>query len=867
MRIASSSPRLCLLGLCLLLAPAALAQNTTPLFVTANPGGGSSDALQRVAPNLSATTATFNTFGLISSIESIAFGGDDAFITFDAVPGRGGILIADDVGMETTGRMLEVGDRLIYGDMTGLVAPKGLIVMPSINGFLVADFGAGDLKAFSTLSSGNTAPLFTVGDLGTTMGGMARKPWDVAYDVAGDRLFVAGTDGVVAVFDAFSTTAGAGGPSRTITPTDGTGKISVNLHGIAYSAGSDYLLLSDVGSAASPTDGQIFVIANAATASGMTAVRYSNGGNNTALGNPVDVAFDGTSLFVAEKSNSMVQRYDDILTRTGMENAAPNASTAAQNAESVDFTSSGVLFATANPAGRDMDAALRLAGDLSGTTATFDGIGIFTSIESVSVTPVGTAALTFDGRTGGGFFYIDDLNTMMMGEPVGLGDGFVYGSMTGLVAPKGLVGVPAIAWMLIADVGASDIKAFPWLGMGNIAPTFTVSNLGMTATGSPRAVWDIAYDALNDRLYGAGTDGVVVVFDQFALTQGASGPSRTITPTDGTGKISVNLHGIEYIGGLLDLLLLTDVGSAASATDGQLFTIANASTADGPTAVRYRNGGSNTMLGNPVDVATDGRDAYVAEKSNSLLLRFDSIQSLMGMANTAPDAMVAIQNAESVTFASMMSAACADPSTAPSYAGGYVLNSAGTRAFVQVTVPQGGTRFMFYNTVNLNVGSPEMNAESGMVLTGFTRTGMTFDFAPAASPMQVFFPITTAGGGTGISFFLRVTDTCGRVVDVDPAFTITGVEGDDLSGFALAQSSPNPTAGAATIRFSLDRAAEVRLRVFDVLGREVARLVDETREAGAHSVRFGGEALPAGLYVYRLEAGGRTLTRTLTLAH
>lgn len=209
---------------------------------------------------------------------------------------------------------------------------------------------------------------------------------------------------------------------------------------------------------------------------------------------------------------------------------------------------------------------------------------------------------------------------------------------------------------------------------------------------------------------------------------------------------------------------------------------------------------------------------------------------------------------------------CTDPLTAPSYAGGYVLNSAQSRAFVAVAAPAGATRFEFYNTTNLNVGNPEADAESMMLLAGLTRSGLTFDFSAGSEPDAAFFPITTAGAGTGVSFFLRVTDTCGRTVDVDPSFAVTGVAQETMTGLDLAGAQPNPTSGEATIRFSLEEAAAARLAVYDVLGREVAVLVDEQMEAGAHEAHLNGASLPAGLYVYRLTANGRARSGTLTVA-
>lgn len=67
---------------------------------------------------------------------------------------------------------------------------------------------------------------------------------------------------------------------------------------------------------------------------------------------------------------------------------------------------------------------------------------------------------------------------------------------------------------------------------------------------------------------------------------------------------------------------------------------------------------------------------------------------------------------------------------------------------------------------------------------------------------------------------------------------------------------PNPTAGGATLAYDLVAPAQVELAVFDVLGREVARL-DADGEAGPHRVALDAGALPAGVYVARLSIGGR----------
>ena len=87
---------------------------------------------------------------------------------------------------------------------------------------------------------------------------------------------------------------------------------------------------------------------------------------------------------------------------------------------------------------------------------------------------------------------------------------------------------------------------------------------------------------------------------------------------------------------------------------------------------------------------------------------------------------------------------------------------------------------------------------------------------------------------------------------------------------ALAPVSPNPVRGAAAFRFSLPRAGGVELSVFDTQGRLVSRVTDGERPAGEHVVNWNGRgasgrALPGGLYMVRLRAGGRDLVERFVM--
>jgi hypothetical protein len=87
--------------------------------------------------------------------------------------------------------------------------------------------------------------------------------------------------------------------------------------------------------------------------------------------------------------------------------------------------------------------------------------------------------------------------------------------------------------------------------------------------------------------------------------------------------------------------------------------------------------------------------------------------------------------------------------------------------------------------------------------------------------------------------------------------------------FVLHQNYPNPFNPATTIRYSIPKANHVQLKVYDVLGREIATLVDQQQQAGVYSVSFSsrGLSLTSGIYLYRLTSGNVSETRKLILAN
>ena len=84
------------------------------------------------------------------------------------------------------------------------------------------------------------------------------------------------------------------------------------------------------------------------------------------------------------------------------------------------------------------------------------------------------------------------------------------------------------------------------------------------------------------------------------------------------------------------------------------------------------------------------------------------------------------------------------------------------------------------------------------------------------------------------------------------------------SHFRLEANYPNPFNAGTVIRFTLARQARVSLRIFDILGRQVAALLEnEPRQSGTYSVRFDASDLPSGVYVYQLRAGDRAVSKKM----
>ncbi len=168
------------------------------------------------------------------------------------------------------------------------------------------------------------------------------------------------------------------------------------------------------------------------------------------------------------------------------------------------------------------------------------------------------------------------------------------------------------------------------------------------------------------------------------------------------------------------------------------------------------------------------------------------------------------------------------------------------------------------------------------IAAGFLMVGLS----PAAgiAQTQITHQVISSGGTTMANGSHRLHGTVGQITIGSSAnsshalhsgfwaqveVVVTGVEDIEQNTlpetFRLDQNYPNPFNPTTTIQFALPGRSNVSLKLFDLLGREVATLVDEKMAAGEYKLQFEAAHLPSGVYFYMLKADNFVAVKKLTL--
>ncbi len=116
---------------------------------------------------------------------------------------------------------------------------------------------------------------------------------------------------------------------------------------------------------------------------------------------------------------------------------------------------------------------------------------------------------------------------------------------------------------------------------------------------------------------------------------------------------------------------------------------------------------------------------------------------------------------------------------------------------------------------------------------------------------------------------LQNSNSSPRLWEITLPQNTTGVDNssrDDVPGiFRLEQNYPNPFNPTTVISYQLPVVSNVKLTIYDILGRKVATLVDEVKPAGLYSVQWNAQDMPSGVYFYRIQSGPYVQTKKLIL--
>ncbi len=199
-----------------------------------------------------------------------------------------------------------------------------------------------------------------------------------------------------------------------------------------------------------------------------------------------------------------------------------------------------------------------------------------------------------------------------------------------------------------------------------------------------------------------------------------------------------------------------------------------------------------------------------------------------------------------------------------------------------------------FTTAAITLGVPRLLLASGSVTTVTptiswdsvaTATGYDIQIARSSGFSDTVFTrygitgtqVTVSGLSQNVTYYCHVRARSGVAISswspVVDFLTILTVGIDDENGttptkFALGQNYPNPFNPSTTIEFTIPKSVTVQIIVYNILGQKVRTLINESMNAGSHSVVFDGrndfgQQLSSGVYIYRIQAGSFMETKKM----
>jgi photosystem II stability/assembly factor-like uncharacterized protein len=163
--------------------------------------------------------------------------------------------------------------------------------------------------------------------------------------------------------------------------------------------------------------------------------------------------------------------------------------------------------------------------------------------------------------------------------------------------------------------------------------------------------------------------------------------------------------------------------------------------------------------------------------------------------------------------------------------------NAGDNWYIQDSSLSGRT--IFFSNENTGYIAGDLNM---FKTTDKGESWMEYELGPTHGINAIYFTDSVTGYAAGNNF--RILKTTNGGMPIPPLLP---------QSYHLYQNYPNPFNPQTTIMFNLPEASFVKLKVFDITGREISVIVNDFRTAGAHEITFNGSGLPSGIYFYMLE--------------
>lgn len=483
--------------------------------------------------------------------------------------------------------------------VTGLNRGLGIVSVDSRDLLIVANSNGAMSNVLVIGKHARGSSGSPVAALGSTASFTTGEPRGIAYDEPRDRLYVAISDGTIAIYDNFLAAGLPGNLAPTARPgVNVAGGGAVILSGLTLLQGTDVLVLSNLGATSGTVnlDGSILLLAGASQLGAGNATAQLVGLPGTPLADPVALsAVNGSDVIGTDSATGEIFGITGLLGQgvfarytLGRNSTAQGVATAADDREVANnFPQLNDLLYL------DQDDNTRT--NNTGVAGVFDsdaipGIGGTVSVNAIRKGADNVLYASFTNGTVGG---VVTLSAPLTGTGVANAsprplasltpdlrlDGVLSGAATQLVNPVDMALDRRNGLLYVAEAGATRaIRVFGAVSGGNSAPLFSITNLGF-ASFIPSG---IAHEPVTDRLVVAGNvagSGRILVYDEVSKSLGAGGPTQAFTPgglgsdVQAATRVAVSFDPIlEDINTDRLFIVFGDNGTGAN-NDGQIFGI------------------------------------------------------------------------------------------------------------------------------------------------------------------------------------------------------------------------------------------------------------------------------------------------------